>query len=397
MKVLVFPHHLEIGGSQTNAIELAAAARDLHSHDVVVFATPGPARGLIEQRRLRYVEAPAPRVHPSIAMLRALQRVVRDERPDVVHAWEWPQCVDAYYAVKLPDLAPVVGSDMDMTVNRRLPPSLPVTYGTAELAEQASRLRAAPVLLLEPPVDTHLNRPGAVDGAAFRHQHGLDGQITLVIVSRLIAWLKLEGIRRTMEAVARLRRELPVRLVVVGGGSAEARVAQHAEVLNRLFGERVVVLTGPLVDPRPAYAAADVVLGMGGSILRGMAFAKPCIVLGEGGFSEPFTPETSARFLWQGFYGQGRRETGPDPLAAQLEQLLADTAALRRLGEYSRQLVLERFSLRAASGTVEQLYKIAQTGRPQSPLAIADEATRTSYRVASSAVVGKLRRLRQRA
>ena len=39
MKILVFAHHLEIGGTQVNAIEISAALRDLHGHDVVLFAT----------------------------------------------------------------------------------------------------------------------------------------------------------------------------------------------------------------------------------------------------------------------------------------------------------------------------------------------------------------------
>ena len=41
------------------------------------------------------------------------------------------------------------------------------------------------------------------------------------------------------------------------------------------LGRDAVVLTGAMLDPRPAYAAADVVIGMGGSSLRGMASASP--------------------------------------------------------------------------------------------------------------------------
>src|SRR5215467_3327752 len=40
MKILVFAHSMEVGGSQTNAIELSATLRDTYGHDVVLFATP---------------------------------------------------------------------------------------------------------------------------------------------------------------------------------------------------------------------------------------------------------------------------------------------------------------------------------------------------------------------
>ena len=42
MKILVFLHELVVGGTILNCIELATALRDVHGHEVVLFATPGP-------------------------------------------------------------------------------------------------------------------------------------------------------------------------------------------------------------------------------------------------------------------------------------------------------------------------------------------------------------------
>jgi len=88
MKVLVFPHHLEIGGSQTNAIDLATQLRDRHGHDIVFFATPGPARALIDERGFRLLVAPTPPRHPSWTMARALAAAIDAEQPELLHAWE---------------------------------------------------------------------------------------------------------------------------------------------------------------------------------------------------------------------------------------------------------------------------------------------------------------------
>jgi glycosyltransferase involved in cell wall biosynthesis len=356
VKVLVFPHHLELGGSQVNAIELAAAGRDLHGHEVVLFATPGPALELVRKRGLRYVEAPAPRAHPSPSVMRALLRAVRDERPDLVHAWDWPQCLDAFYGVHLARRMPLLASNMSMGVTRFLPRSIPITYGTPELVETARRIRGGPVYLLEPPVDTQLNAPDACDARPFLDALGVAaGELVVVIVSRLVAWLKLDGVERAMHAAAELSADFPLRLVVVGGGPAAPRLEAVASSVNARAGRTVVTLTGPMADPRPAYAAADVALGMGGSALRAMAFGKPCIVLGEDGFSLPFTPETSSRFLWSGFYGAGQPDSGG--LAAQLRTLVADPARRSQLGEYSRGLVEKRFSLTAGATTLNAAYQ----------------------------------------
>jgi glycosyltransferase involved in cell wall biosynthesis len=396
VNVLVFLHHLELGGSQTNGIELAAAVRDLHGHDVTVLATPGPAVALVERHGIRYLPAPRPRVHPSPALARAVRRAVREHRADVVHAWDWPQCVDAFFGAALTGLAPVVGSDMSMDYNRRLPASIPVTYGTPQLVEEARARHAGPVTLLEPPVDADRNAPGAVpaaDLAAFRAEHGLeDGWLELVIVSRLVEWMKLEGVLAAIDAVERLA-DLPARLVVVGGGTAFDRIAERAAAANGRLERRAVVLTGPLADPRPAYAAADVVLGMGGSILRGLAFGRPCVVLGERGFSEPFAPDSARRFLWQGFYGVGE---GREPrLAGQLAALLGDPGRREELGRFSRRVVEERFSLEAGARTVDRLYREAVAARAPRLRRVRDAAG-TGARQLLAGAAGRVQRRRAR-
>src|SRR5262249_6853581 len=140
-----------------------------------------------------------------------------------------------------------------------------------------------------------------------------------------------------------LARELPVRLLVVGNGPAREQLEKLAGEVNAALGREVVVLTGALLDPRAAYAAADVILGMGGSVLRGLGFAKPAIVLGEAGFSEILEPATLDQFLWQGFYGLGDGDLGVGPLTGQLRGLLEDPARRAELGRFSRELVCERF------------------------------------------------------
>ena len=121
MKVLVFPYQLVVCGTVVNAIDLGAALRDLHGHDVVLFATPGPMAALAEEKGLRLIPAPPARIHPSPARMRALRDVVRRERPDVIHAWDWYQCLDAYYVEHLRNGVPIVATDMEMTLIRLLP------------------------------------------------------------------------------------------------------------------------------------------------------------------------------------------------------------------------------------------------------------------------------------
>ena len=178
----------------------------------------------------------------------------------------------------------------------------------------------------------------------------------IVVVCRLVPELKLEGVLTAVDVVGELARELPLRLTVVGDGNARQTVAEHAEKANARAGRRAVVLTGELFDPRPAYAAADIMLGMGGSALRSLAFGRPLVVQGEKGFWELLTPDTCGLFLQQGWYGVADGTGGAERLAAILRALVADPARRAELGAYGRRLAEERFSLTRSARVQEDIY-----------------------------------------
>lgn len=378
MKILVFAHRLEVGGTQWNAIELAAALRDLHGHEVVLFATPGPMVRLIEEKGLRYLPAPEAHIHPAPARMRALRNAVRRERPDLIHVWDWWQCLDAYYSVHLPMRVPMVVTDMMMDLTRILPKTLPTTFGTPEIVDKARAAGRRRVELILPPVDVHLNSPSASDPHLLRNQYGVRaGEIVLVTVSRIDRWMKSESLIRTIDAVRSLGRELPLKFLIVGDGAARVKLQQLADETNKELGRPAVILTGALLDPRPAYAAADIVVGMGGSSLRGMAFGKAVIVVGEKGFSAPFMPETADSFLYHGMYGKG--DGGPDN-AHHINDIrtLAGSADQRAaLGEFSRQFILRNFSLEVISERLAKFCERAVTDPPGFHTSAAD-ALRTA-------------------
>lgn len=378
MKILVYLHELVLGGTTVNAIELSAALRDLHGHDVVLFATPGPMTKLVTDSGLRFLPAPVATVLPSPARMRALRAAVRRERPDLLYVWEtWP-CIDAYCAVHLPMGVPMLVTDMTMQVTRVLPKELITTFGTPELVDHARAAGRRKVELILPPVDVRLNAPDAVDSAGFRQRCGMTaGDITLVTVSRLVESMKGESLIRTIESVRSLGRDLPLRLLIVGDGSARARIAQLADDVNVQLGRSAVVLTGAMLDPRPAYAAADIVIGMGGSSLRGMAFGKPVIVVGERAFSAPFTPDAAEHFYYKGLYGVGNGTRGADSLSTDICSLAEHPEKLPALGDFSRKFVAQRFSLDVVSTRLSEICTAAVAETPRYAHAATD-ALRTA-------------------
>lgn len=360
LKVIVYAHRLEVGGTQTNAIELAAAVRDKHGWEVVLFAQPGPMEELVSQKGLRFVPAPDARFHPSLKRMMALRELVISEGPDLIHTWDWWQCLDAFYGVHLPMRIPMIVSDMMMDLTRIIPKGVPTTFGVPELVDRAKASGRGRAELLLPPVDVEGNAPGVGDGSGFRRKYQLAARdIVVVTVSRLSNWMKGESLERTVRAVGQIGRDLSIRLVVVGEGGAREGLDRLAREVNSQLGRTVVAFAGALLDPRPAYAGADIVVGMGGSALRGMAFAKPVIVVGEGGFAELLSPDSADRFLYSGMYGKGTGSPSVDNLVDALESLVGSKEMRIELGNFARAFVTRHYSLETVSADLARFYAAA--------------------------------------
>lgn len=369
MKILVYPHSMAVGGSQLNAIELAAAVRD-RGHDVAVFGQAGPLLDLVHDLGLGFVSSPEPRRRPSSAVVRALRLLAHAEDFDIMHGYEWPPALECH-AAAIGSRAATVCTVMSMGIAPFIPSTIPLVVGTQQLQTFAASRRRGPVTLIEPPVDTDANKPG-VSTSEFSARHGLDSaDLHVVVVSRLAVELKMQGLLEAVSVVGRVAQDVPVRLVIVGDGPARSAVASAAAEVNGQSARPVVVMTGELIDPRPAYALADVALGMGGSALRAMAFERPLVVQGERGFWQELNAESAQRFLVQGWYGIGDGSSGEAKLEAILRRLLTQAEARRVLGIYGRRLVEERFSLPRAARIQEDVYAEAII-KPSMARSIAD-------------------------
>lgn len=367
MKILVFAERLDLGGSQVNAIELSAMLRDRYGHDVVIFAAPGPMSKTIEEKGIRYLPAPErpSRIFPSPRRMRALADAVERERPDLIHVWDWTQCLDAFYGVYLFKCIPMIVSSMTMTVDRLLPKSLPTTFGIPILIDQAKDAGRPKLELIIPPVDVELNSPDVIESKPFRDRFGLgDNDIVLVSVSRLVEWMKAEGICRVIDVVRRVGHELPLKFVIVGEGPSYAKLSDLAEEVNTELGRQAVILSGGLIDPRPAYAAADIVIGMGGSALRAMAIGKPVVVIGERGFAKPFNQETADYFYYHGIFGQGDGDKENINLSAIIRKLAENPGEHDALGKFARDFVVEHFSLGSVCQRLENFIQSSTTEAP---------------------------------
>ena len=360
LRVALGLHSLQLGGSQINTVDLGVELRD-RGHDVTLWA--------IDAKRYEAtIDAHAAAAGFEIELLaaehtvRAQARHVRDlvDRLDadvlhVHHENHWLGPVAAVATRSRPGCASVVTNWM-MEHTHYLPRHASLIVGFPRLRDEAASHRPGPVFVLEPPVNTDRDRVDDADSLVFRRGHGIDDdELLAVIVSRVDHDMKLVAIEHAITAttVADLAR---LRLVIVGDGEAMPEVERAVRDANDALGREAVLTVGAMSDPRPAYGAADIVFGMGGSALRGLAFGKPLIVQGDGTYTETFDPDSAAAFFEHGFHGAATDDPTAEAFARRIRALV-DPAVRERLGTFGRTVIDERYSLDVLAGRLEQIYR----------------------------------------
>ncbi|HPY52135.1 MAG TPA: glycosyltransferase [Sedimentisphaerales bacterium] len=362
LRVLVYPSQMEIGGSQWNAIEVAEALNARGLHKVDLFAPEGELVKEALDRGLRVARAGRRGFAPSWKRIRRLRRLVRDNDYDIVHSYEWDTTLDVYFGSFLPNGVPMVSTILDMQVPHVVPPDIPLIVGTRELFDE-KKSEGRIVSLMEPPVDLVRNSPfDDPHLAAHREECGAgDKDILLVVVGR-VADFKVPGLCEAVDAIAAIG-DPSIKLAIIGGGSGIDEVRAVIDAAHARTGWQFARLLGERRDPRPYYNAADACIGMGGSALKSMAFAKPLIVQGENGFWALVTDETAPLFLQQGWYGVG---TGDGVVACQAAvQSVANAPAADHAswGAQGHALVHERYGLDNAARIVADAYSLALSRR----------------------------------
>lgn len=361
-RVLVHLNSLELGGTQINAVDLAVQVREHGIHSILVGAadtlSPGPSLLDIADDRGIAVEIYDP-ASSIPARGRQLTDLAKRHRAGLIHVYgSWGGGArPTYWGPSRFGRIPWAQTVWEMEVSPMMKRHMPMIVGTGYLIDDLQN-RPGLTTLISPPVDTDLDRPNPEAGAAFRAEHGLEGNL-LVIVSRLDLSMKSVPIGIAIEAMRELSADAT--LVIVGTGDNAERLRGAGARVNEAVGRHAVRFIGPMSNPRPAYAAADVMIGMGGSAARTLAFGKPLVAHGEGGKAELFEESTADQLARYSYWSDDEVEHPAELLTSFIAPLLHDTRRRDELGEFGRRFAIERFGLVRMGADLADFYREAAT------------------------------------
>ena len=381
MKIFMATMGLGIGGAETHIVELAKELK-ARGHEVVIASNGGVYVAEVEAAGIRHYAVPMHRrsVGDMLRSRTLLRRILREERPDIVHAH-----------ARIPAfLCGTLQRELGFPLRHLLPRGVP---GQRD-AEAAVQLGAAhsggerghPGLSdpgVRGPCWTHYpdhqrDRYGEIFSRGLRGGGAggvLPGDDPVIgHVSRLDQASSLAA-RQLIELAPQLDRAAPgVRILITGGGDVFEELDRQAQEVNLKLGRPCVVLTGPRTDINVVAAACDLFVGVSRSALEAMAAEKPVVLSGAQGHTGLFRPELLEKAIDTNFCCR------TDPIATEAVLLEAVTSALalpeeekRALGRYGRQVVQEHYSVRRMA---------------EDCLAVYDQVHRRRYHVVMSGYYG---------
>ena len=318
-------------------------------------------------RRWEAARAPGPSLASEV---RSLTRVLRDVRPELVHAHSAKAGLAGRLAVRgrVPTVfqphawsfEAVDGPMASLALNwerfgarwaHRLVCVSEGERATGERAGIAGRYQVIPN-----GIDTGRFHPAPVDTVRASLLPDVDPAAPLVVcVGRLCRQKGQDLLLTAWETVV---REVPgARLVLVGDGPDRDRLAARAP--------ESVTFAGAVEDTVPWYQAADLVVlpsrweGMALAPLEAMACGRPVVLAEVDGARESLSSELAGRCL----VPPGE----PAALAGAVAGLLLDPLLRASLGSRGRRHVLSTHDVRRGAGAVAELYRELLGGRRPLP------------------------------
>jgi N-acetyl-alpha-D-glucosaminyl L-malate synthase BshA len=358
------------GGSGAVATELGLALAE-RGHEVhfVAYAQPFRLVGLHERVFYHEVEMEDYPLfeHPpySLALAVALHDAVRREGLDLLHVhYAIPHAASAYLARQmlqherpLPIVTTLHGTDITLlglhpsfhAITRfSILQSDGISAVSAFLKDETVRdfsVPSARIDVIPNFVDTEVWRPDREP--CHRSKLAPEGQKIVMHVSNFRAVKRIQDV---VEVFARIRREVPARLVLVGDGPDRPRALKRAADLGLRDD---VLFLGRHGSVEEILSCADLFLlpsqseSFGLAALEAMACGAPVVASRAGGLPEVVVDGVAGYLLPVGAVEQ---------MAEAGVRILSDTEHAKALSAAARSLAVERFSAKAIVPRYEALY-----------------------------------------
>lgn len=366
-KILMVLMGLEIGGAETHVVELSLTLQK-RGWEVLVASNGGVYEKTLEEHGIRHFSVPTHTRSPK--MMRrayvALEQIIRQEKPDIVHAHAR---IPAFLCGKLqkklgfPFVTTAHGVFRINPMLRFLSnwgrQTLAVSEDIREYLIDQYDLPAGQIHVISNGIDTAAFSPEH-SGKEARAEFQIPEDVPVVAcVTRLQPNNSLAAELLLASAAALAEQNQGLRILLVGDGERLEPFKQQAAAINQKLGYPCVVMTGGRTDVARLVAACDVFVGVSRAALEAMSAGKPTVLCGNAGYGGIAREEAAAANLASNYCCRGNRMGTAVELTADIQTLLTMPKEQRiAIGMEDRGIVERDFSLNAMVRNCETVYQL---------------------------------------
>lgn len=365
MKILMVLMGLEIGGAETHVVELTKELVK-RGNEVLVASNGGVYEQQLREYGVEHIWAPLHRRDPKCMLksLRILDRVIRREKPGLVHAHARIPgflCGLLHKKLKFPF---ITSAHWVFEVSPLL--RLMTDWGQRSVAVSEDIKQYLMDSYDYPEDQIHVTING-IDTDSFKPEEGSNelkaefalGNGPIVCTVSRLDESREEASRKLIALAPELCKQVPdAQILIVGGGNCEDALRREAEEANRILGRNAVVMTGARTDVSRFVALCDVFVGVSRAALEAMSAEKPTILAGNEGYIGVVTPENLGAARESNFCCRGFSPIDQNVLLNDLIGLLTDSPENRRgLGQFGRTVILREYSVARMTDDYQAAYR----------------------------------------
>ncbi len=372
-KILLATMALDIGGAETHVVELAAELKR-RGYDVSVTSNGGVYESALEAAGIRHFKLPLHKKSAMMAAERGLDRLIEQERFDIVHAHAripaficgrlkkkhgFGFAVTCHGVYNVSPLWRSMSNWGDLTLG--------VSCDIKDYLIENYQIPSDNITLTINGIDTR-RFSKAADGAAIERELSLAGTHRIIYVSRIDKECALTAFQLTEAAPKLIERYPDLEMVLVGQGTAFAELSEQVAAFNASVGREVIKLTGARTDIDKFMACGDLFVGVSRSALEAMAAELPVILSGAQGYLGVFDEAVLDASLATNFCCRGCGDSTVEALIRDICDLFDRTPEERAaMGAYNRAVVEREYSISRMAEDAVSLYDALALRRKITP------------------------------
>ncbi len=367
MKILLTTMGLGIGGAETHIVELAKKLKNA-GHAVTVISNGGEYVSAITEVGIRHIDAPMHRRSPS-CMAKSygiLKKVVREMRPDVIHAHARIPAFLSYYVAKKTNTAFVTTvhgwyktDGILRMVTRWGNHALAVSDDIRTYLKEQYNLPDESITVTVNGIDTERFSPRGKDEAILSELGISRTDRVILSVSRMDEGACLAA-KTLLDSATEIReKHSDIKIVLVGGGDALPSLSEQARDINAAVGEEFIKVAGVRMDIERFISIADLFVGVSRAALEALSCNVPTILLGDAGYLGLYDKDKKKRCIETNFTCRGCEAVTAPQFLEDVERALCLTETEKK-NTNGRDVVAIRYSLQRMMEDSIMVYKRAK-------------------------------------